>query len=142
VEREFYVSFGADQSRRWDEAIQYGFLSGGGGTWYSNSLRLLGEGDRIWVKIPGRGFVGVGRVRGPRVAAKDFTLDGRPALDVLQGNYHREFSEDPEDPSISCQWNGCARSRKPMPFRNSACSATRTRSASRSHPDGERQSIS
>lgn len=93
---EFYVSFGAGRDRRWDEAIRYGFVSGGGGTWYSNSLRMLSEGDRIWVKIPGSGFVGVGRVCGPRVAAKDFTLNGQPALGVLQGNYHREFSEDAE----------------------------------------------
>jgi hypothetical protein len=93
---EFYVSFGAGQSRRWDEAIQYGFVSGGGGTWYSNSLRMLSEGDRIWVKIPGRGFVGVGRVRGPRVPAGDFEIDGRPALEVLRGDYHREFANDPE----------------------------------------------
>jgi hypothetical protein len=93
---EFYVSFGAGPSRSWDEAVRYGFVSGGGGTWYSNSLRMLGEGDRIWVKIPGRGFVGVGRVRGPRVAARDFEIDGRPALDVLQADYHRAFADDPE----------------------------------------------
>jgi hypothetical protein len=93
---EFYVSFGAGPSRSWDEAVRYGFVSGGGGTWYSNSLRMLSEGDRIWVKVPGRGFVGVGRVRGPRVAARDFEIDGRPALDVLQADYHRAFAEDPE----------------------------------------------
>jgi hypothetical protein len=45
---EFYVSFGADNGRRWDEARRHGFVSGGGGTWYSNSLRMLGEGDRVW----------------------------------------------------------------------------------------------
>jgi hypothetical protein len=93
---EFYVSFGADDTRRWDEAVKYGFISGGGGTWYSNSLRMLNEGDRVWVKVPGKGFVGVGRVSGPRIAAKDFEIDGRPALDVLQGQYHRHYVDDPE----------------------------------------------
>jgi hypothetical protein len=90
------VSFGADDTRRWDEAVKYGFISGGGGTWYSNSLRMLNEGDRVWVKVPGKGFVGVGRVSGPRIAAKDFEIDGRPALDVLQGQYHRQYVDDPE----------------------------------------------
>jgi hypothetical protein len=56
-------------------------------TWYSNSLRMLEEGDRIWVKIPGKGFVGVGRVSGPRVTANDFRIGGGPALDKLQGGY-------------------------------------------------------
>jgi hypothetical protein len=93
---EFYVSFGADQTRRWDEAVEHGFISGGGGTWYSNTLRMLEAGSRIWAKIPGKGFVGVCRVIGPRVAAKEFSIDGRPALDVLQGGYHRQFVDDPE----------------------------------------------
>lgn len=93
---EFYVSFGADKTRIWDEAVEYGFICGGGGTWYSNSLRMLEPGDRIWVKVPGSGFVGVGRVTGPRVSANDFLLDGRPALEVLTGDYHRAFADDPE----------------------------------------------
>ncbi len=67
---EYYVSFGADRTRIWEEAVRYGFISGGGGTWYSNSLRMLAPGDRVWVKIPGAGFVGVGRVTGSRVAAR------------------------------------------------------------------------
>jgi len=93
---EFYVSYGDNQTRRWDEAVKHGFICGGGGSWYSNSLRMLDEGDRVWVKIPGKGFVGVGRVMGARVAAKDFEIDGQPALDVLRGSYHREFVDDPE----------------------------------------------
>jgi hypothetical protein len=93
---EFYVSFGEGVSRRWDEAVKYGFISGGGGAWYSNSLRMLNKGDRIWVKIPGRGFVGVGRVIGPRTSAADFEIDGRPGLEVLQADYHRTFVNDPE----------------------------------------------
>lgn len=93
---EYYVSFGADQTRIWDEAVRYGFISGGGGTWYSNSLRMLSPGDRIWVKVPAAGFVGVGRVTGARVAARDFLIGDRPALDVLTGDYHREFADDPE----------------------------------------------
>lgn len=56
---------------------------------------MLSAGDLIWVKIPASGFVGVGRFSGPRVAAKDFQIGERPALDVLTGNYHREFVNDP-----------------------------------------------
>ncbi|MCT4373588.1 nuclease [Yangia mangrovi] len=103
---EYYVSFGADGQRSWDEAVKYGFVSGGGGTWYSNSLRMLSEGDRIWAKIPGKGFVGVGRVTGSRTPAKDFLIENRPALSVLQAGYHREFSEDPEKSEyfVSVEW--------------------------------------
>ncbi len=95
---EYYVSFGHGSSRSWDEAVRYGFVSAGGGSWYSNTLNLLSVGDRIWVKAPGHGFVGVGRVKGPREDAATFKIevDGRErsAMDVLQADYHRAFIED------------------------------------------------
>lgn len=98
---EFYVSYGHSHTRSWDEAIRYGFVCGGGGAWYSGTLNLLHTGDRIWVKAPGYGFVGVGRVSGERIAAADYRLpdstgEPKPALEVLtQGSYHREFADDP-----------------------------------------------
>lgn len=94
---EFYVSFGDSASRNWEEARHYGFICGGGGNWYSNTLGSLSEGDRVWVNVPHTGYVGVGRVTGTRQAAKDFALDGEPALDVLsKANYHREDRDDPD----------------------------------------------
>jgi hypothetical protein len=74
--------------------MRYGFISAGGGSWYSNSLNLLPVGDRIWVKAPKYGFVGVGRVKGRPVRAAEYLLPtpegDKPALDVLQeASYHR-----------------------------------------------------
>lgn len=69
---EFYVSFGADDHRSWEDARELGFISGGGGAWYSRTLELLKPGDRVWVKVPGRGFVGVGVVTGQRQSASEF----------------------------------------------------------------------
>jgi len=99
---EYYVNFGDGPSRSWTDAAKYGFVSAGGSSWYSSTLKLLKTGDRIWVKAPRRGFVGVGRVKGPPEAARDFTIsiDGaveRPALDLLTAaSYHREFADDAE----------------------------------------------
>jgi hypothetical protein len=98
---EYYANFGHSSTRPWDEARQYGFISGGGGKFYSGTLKLLREGDRVWVRVPGEGFVGVGIVKGPMQHALDFqveTPDGpRPAMDVLTGGtYHREYLNDPE----------------------------------------------
>lgn len=98
---EFYASFGHGLERSWAEARRYGFISAGGGTWYSNTLKLLSPGDRIWVKAPGHGFVGVGVVQGPAQVMRDFriqTPEGeRPAEEVLAGaSYLREFLDDPE----------------------------------------------
>lgn len=94
---EFYVSYGDGASRNWDEARKYGFISGGGGTWYSNTLSALSPGDRVWVKVPGQGFVGVGRVTGPRQSATDFRIGDRPALEMLKNaDYQRESKDDPD----------------------------------------------
>lgn len=102
---EFYVSFGDPASRSWDEARQYGFISAGGGAWYSRTLQLLNIGDRVWVNVPRTGYVGVGRVIGRAQQAADFKVNmpngDAPALDVLKlGNYHRELVGDPE----RCEW--------------------------------------
>ncbi|MEZ5521990.1 MAG: hypothetical protein R3F08_11030 [Dokdonella sp.] len=47
---EFYVSYGSQRS--WEDARKYGFISAGGGRWYSQTLRMLSPGDRVWVNIP------------------------------------------------------------------------------------------
>jgi hypothetical protein len=74
---EFYANLGHGKSRSWPEAIQYGFISAGGGAWFSNTLKLLNIGDRVWVKAPGYGFVGVGRVTGPAEPASSFRISPR-----------------------------------------------------------------
>lgn len=98
---EFYCSFGHGPSRAWPEAREHGFVCGGGGSWYSNSLKMLAPGDRVWVNVPQQGYVGVGRVTGHATPAADFRLlqEGteRPALEVLTGaDYHRQLVDDPE----------------------------------------------
>ena len=98
---EFYCSFGLGETRSWADAVQYGFICGGGGAWYSKTLQLLNPGDRVWVKVPGSGFVGVCRVTGraqPAATFKVTTPAGEvPVLEVaLGGNYNREFLSDPE----------------------------------------------
>ena len=82
---EYYVSFGGDCT--WEEARTYGFISAGGGSWYSQTLKMLAAGDRVWVKIPGAGYVGVGCVSETVQSVNEFkvkTPSGeRPALEVL-----------------------------------------------------------
>lgn len=108
---EFYCSFGDSTSRSWEDAREFGFISGGGGAWYSRTLQLLSPGDRVWVNIPQQGYVGVGRVRGKSTPANEFTVtvngEERPVLEVAKrANYHAEFVEDPErcDYFVSIEW--------------------------------------
>jgi hypothetical protein len=75
---EYYVSFGHDlNGRNWEDAVRYGFVSAGGGTWYSQTLRMLQPNGRVWVNVPGGvGYVGVGVVQEPSVKVDEFLVDG------------------------------------------------------------------
>lgn len=88
---EYYVSFGSGD-RKWSDAVKYGFVSAGGGNWYSNTLKMLLPGNRIWVNIPHTGYVGVGVVEEVAQIAKDvifLTEEGEKKISDLEteGNY-------------------------------------------------------
>lgn len=98
---EFYVSYGGWTARVWEEARKYGFISAGGGSWYSNTLRQLNVGDRVWVNIPKEGYVGVGIVRQVSTAINEFcvSVDGvnRPVLEILEhSTEYKIIADDPE----------------------------------------------
>ena len=98
---EYYVSFGEGESRTWSDAKRYGYVSGGGGEWYVRTLRMLEPGNRIWVSVPGKGYVGVGRVitpatrfdqfkvkrNGSTVSISEIKLQAPKALEVEQAEH-------------------------------------------------------
>jgi Endonuclease NucS len=102
---DWYVSFGEyDEGgvRSWEDAVRFGFVSAGGGEWYSRTLTKLPEGARVFVYIPKRGYVGVGTVQGPARRASEavLTIDGadRPFLDLpLRGSYRHPAELAGED---------------------------------------------
>jgi len=98
---EFYVSFGHEMGRHWDDAREYGFVGGGGGRWYSRTLRMLKEGDRVWVNIPRRGYVGVGRVTGTVMPASEFMVETESGKKSLldasdKAHYHKKYVDNPD----------------------------------------------
>lgn len=60
--RTWYVNFGDEVSRSWEDARRYGFVSAGGGHWYSKPLQKLRPGDTVLVYLPGAGYAGMGTV--------------------------------------------------------------------------------
>ncbi len=71
---EFYVSFGHDDERHWDDARALGYIAAGGGSWYSKTLSILEPGARIWVNVPKHGYVGVGEVLDTVKPINEFTV--------------------------------------------------------------------
>ncbi|TDB04643.1 endonuclease NucS domain-containing protein [Halomonas marinisediminis] len=96
---EFYASFGGD--RPWELARRHGFIAGGGAAWYSKTLNLLSEGDRVWVNIPKTGYVGVAEVTGERCRADEYrfeTPEGpRTLLEMTLGEDYAQLGPEKDD---------------------------------------------
>lgn len=58
--QDWYVNFGENEQRGWEDARRYGFVSAGGGDWYSRTLKNVPVGARIFAYLPQKGYVGVG----------------------------------------------------------------------------------
>ncbi|GAB4079964.1 DUF91 domain-containing protein [Modestobacter muralis] len=103
-EQDWYVSFGEESGiRNWEDARRYGFVSAGGGEWFSRTLRKLPVGGRVFVCIPGRvGYVGVGTVIGEAQPFEQavVTVDGEQvelASQVLEAGYTHQALSSGED---------------------------------------------
>jgi hypothetical protein len=106
---EFFVSFGDDDQRSWEDARKYGFVSAGGGAWYSRTLNLLKPTDRIWVRIPREGYVGVGIVESAAIPASEFEVqnDGNTVsiLDIkTSANYGARVNTDDQEYFVKIKW--------------------------------------
>jgi hypothetical protein len=111
--QDWYVSFGEEPDGRiWDDAVRYGFVSAGGGEWFSRTLKKLPLGARVFVCIPKNGYVGVGTVVGEaqRFVDAEVLVDGSPsklATLQLQGNYRYpgdEASDDAAEYIVPVEW--------------------------------------
>jgi len=108
---EYYVSFGDGKERSWLDAVKYGFISGGGGAWYSRTLTQLKIGDRVWINIPHIGYVGIGKVTDTaRKADKVFFNLNNKEFNIYDlpnnANYHKQYinDEDKAEYLVKIEW--------------------------------------
>ncbi len=107
---DWYVSFGDESgSRSWDDALRYGFVSAGGGEWFSRTIRSLPLGARVFTHIPKVGYVGVGTVSGEPQPFENATLtiddERRQMADLhLEGTYRRAEETAQKDGEDRREW--------------------------------------
>lgn len=70
-QRDFVVNFEDGPSRSWNDARKYGYISAGNGKWFSQTLRNLFVGARVFCMVPGKGYVSVGTVTRKSVPLKE-----------------------------------------------------------------------
>lgn len=108
--RTWYVNYGDNLQRDWDDARRYGFVSAGGGNWYSKALRRLAPGDTLLVYLPGRGYAGVATATRRAAPIHEAIVDigGIPTsfqtLDLHAPYTHADESEDGLEWVVSVHW--------------------------------------
>lgn len=129
-----YVTYGCgEHTRTWEDARKYGFISAGGGSWYSNTLKRLEIGDKILTYIPKKGYAGYGIVTDTIIQAKDvkFNIDGHEISfsDFENKEDYLYKSNDPENAEyiVKVKWkytvdeNNAVREPGFFANQNSAC---------------------
>lgn len=83
--RDFVVNIDAnDNISTWEDSQKYGFVSAGGGIWYTRTLKHLFPGARVFAMIPKKGYVGVGNVISESVPIRDFLVkEGGREVSIL-----------------------------------------------------------
>jgi hypothetical protein len=99
---------GEGPNRNWDDCRKYGFLSAGRGTRYSDPLKKLKVGDKVFAYMKSLGYVGFGEIAREAVMVKDFTVDEKRTLlevPVTQVGI-RQYSDDPimSDWVVGVKW--------------------------------------
>lgn len=74
----YFVNAGLGEYRSWDDMRRYGFISAGGGEFYSKRLQQLSVGDKVFVFDKGKGYIGYGVITHEAMPAAEFeTPEGR-----------------------------------------------------------------
>lgn len=99
---DFYANFGQNEYRRWEDAREYGFITGGHGEWYHRTMGKATEGKRVFVYNPGEGYIGVGIVTQEKTAAPEFMVKGEEddEIPITEAPLEGDLSRDEEDPDL------------------------------------------
>lgn len=105
---DWYVAFGGSLGRIWQDGLDFGFVSAGGGRRYSGKLRTVPVGDRVNVYVPGHGYVAVGITLGEaqRFSNAKVCLDEQwvaLAEQTLEGTYEQVGPGEVESDDIA-EW--------------------------------------
>ncbi len=73
----FYVNVGEGETRTWEDCQNFGFLSAGQDSKWSNPLKTLNPGDIVVAYLKRRGYVGIGKVMEKAKRVLNFRFDGK-----------------------------------------------------------------
>lgn len=109
--RTWYVNFGDNRERSWDDARRHGFVSAGGGVWYSRPIHRIQPGDTLLVYLPGRGYAGIATATRGALPFDEALVDGENGplrladLELERTYTHANTDEDSGEYVVSVDWH-------------------------------------
>lgn len=106
----WFVNVGEHEARDWDDCKEIGFLSAGYGARYSNAMKRLPLGAKVFAYMKALGYVGYGIVTSTAVMARDFVPHPPwlPLLDIpdLRSDIGHDLNdEDEADWVVGIRWH-------------------------------------
>jgi len=99
----WFVNVGEGPHRTWDDNRSFGFIGAGQGSRYSNALKRLKVGDKVYAYMRGLGYVGLGEVVNPATMIRDYTVEGSSTPLLEAGLKAQRPSENCDDEALS-EW--------------------------------------
>lgn len=99
----YYYNVGEGSHRNWDDYIQFGFISAGGGIRWRDAILGFNTGDVFVAYLKKHGFVGIGRIKSRATMARDIKITREPLLSLpLRCRKMDERGDDPELSEYVC----------------------------------------
>ena len=109
----WYYNVGQDNERNWEDMRKYAFIAAGGSRYYSDFLKKLSPGDRIFAYQKQAGYVGYGIVTGQPLPCKDFVINETPILKLPLAAHG--LGHDVDDPD-KCEYLVAVEWKKTFPL--------------------------
>jgi hypothetical protein len=102
----WYYNVGQGNERSWEDMRKYSFIAAGGGRNYSDFLKKLATGDRVFAYVKQEGYVGFGIVAAPSVPVREFMVNNAPILKLpLQGHLGHDSDDlDKCEYLVAMEW--------------------------------------
>jgi|ERR1035437_3672003 hypothetical protein len=105
----WFINVGEGPHRTWKDNISFGYLSAGQGKWYSDALKRLSIGDKVYAYMKGYGYVGFGEVIKEATPIKDFFVESQNQylLDLKLTSVRADENKDNPDLSewvVGIKW--------------------------------------
>jgi hypothetical protein len=76
----YYYNVGEGTHRNWDDYVEFGFISAGGGPRWRDAMLGFNRGDAFVAYLKRHGFVGVGRILSPARRSREVKINGKTLI--------------------------------------------------------------